>query len=68
MHDEIPRYIYHRTLDHALTEDLTSNTFHEAFRYIWRHESKRIPFWRLALWGSQTPQAYLTRTIFVEPQ
>ncbi len=38
------RYIYHRTLDHALTEDLTSNTFFAAFRHIGRYSWKRIPF------------------------
>ena len=38
------RYIYHRTLDHTLTEDLTSNTFFAAFRNIGRYRWKRIPF------------------------
>lgn len=38
------RYIYHRTLDHALTEDLTSNTFFAAFRHIGRYRWNRIPF------------------------
>ena len=41
---EISRYIYHRTFDHALTEDLTSNTFYAAFRHIQRFKWKRIPF------------------------
>ncbi len=38
------RYIYHRTLDHTLTEDLTSNTFFAAFRHIGRYRWRRIPF------------------------
>ena len=41
---QISRYIYHRTLDHALTEDLTSNTFFAAFRHIQRFRWKRVPF------------------------
>jgi len=38
------RYIYHRTLNVQLTEDLTSNTFFAALRHIGRFRWKRIPF------------------------
>ncbi len=38
------RYIYRRTSDLALTEDLTSNTFLSAFRHIRRYKWRRIPF------------------------
>ena len=41
---KISRYIYLRTLDRALTEDLTSNTFYSAFCNIRRFKWKRIPF------------------------
>jgi len=41
---QIFRYIYHRTLDLQLTEDLTSNTFFAALRHIGRFKWKRIPF------------------------
>ena len=40
---EISNYIYRRTWDHALTEDLTSNTFYAAFRNIHKFRWKRIP-------------------------
>jgi len=41
---KIFRYIYHRTLNVQLTEDLTSNTFFAALRHIGRFRWKRIPF------------------------
>ena len=41
---QIFRYIYHRTLNVSLTEDLTSNTFFAAFRHISRFKWRRIPF------------------------
>ena len=41
---EISNYIYRRTWDRTLTEDLTSNTFYSAFRHIRRFRWKRIPF------------------------
>ena len=41
---QIFRYIYHRTLDVQLTEDLTSNTFFAALRHIGRFKWRRIPF------------------------
>ena len=40
---EISNYIYRRTWDRTLTEDLTSNTFYSAFRHIRRFRWKRIP-------------------------
>ena len=43
-YEGISRYIYHRTLDQSLTEDLTSNTFFAALRHIGRYKWKRIPF------------------------
>lgn len=41
---QIFRYIYRRTLDVSLTEDLTSNTFFAALRHIGRFQWRRIPF------------------------
>jgi len=41
---QIFRYIYHRTLNISLTEDLTSNTFFAALRHIGRFKWRRIPF------------------------
>lgn len=38
------RYIYHRTLNVSLTEELTSNTFFAALRHIGRFKWRRIPF------------------------
>lgn len=43
-YESIFRYIHHRTLDQALTEDLTSNTFFAALRHIGRYRWKQIPF------------------------
>ena len=43
-YESVFRYIHHRTFDHTLTEDLTSNTFFAAFRHIRRYKWKRIPF------------------------
>ena len=41
---EIFRYVYHSTLDHAVTEDLTSNVFFSAFRHLGLFRWRRIPF------------------------
>jgi RNA polymerase sigma-70 factor (ECF subfamily) len=41
---EIFRYVYHSTLDHAVTEDLTSNVFFSAFRHLGRFRWRHIPF------------------------
>src|SRR5512139_2009685 len=41
---EIFRYIYHSTLDHAVTEDLTSNVFFSAFRRLGLFQWRRVPF------------------------
>jgi RNA polymerase sigma-70 factor (ECF subfamily) len=41
---EIFRYIYHSTLDHAVTEDLASNVFFSAFRRLDLFRWRRIPF------------------------
>jgi len=41
---EIFRYVYHSTLDHAVTEDLTSNVFFSAFRYLGLFRWRRVPF------------------------
>jgi RNA polymerase sigma-70 factor (ECF subfamily) len=41
---EIFRYVHHSTLDHAVTEDLTSNVFFSAFRHLGRFRWRRIPF------------------------
>ncbi len=41
---EIFRYVYHSTLDHSVTEDLTSNVFFSAFRHLGRFRWRRIPF------------------------
>ena len=41
---EIFRYVYHCTLNHAVTEDLTSNVFFCAFRRLGLFQWRRIPF------------------------
>ena len=41
---EIFRYVYHCTLNHAVTEDLTSNVFFCAFRRLGLFRWRRIPF------------------------
>jgi RNA polymerase sigma-70 factor (ECF subfamily) len=41
---EIFRYVYHCTLDHAVTEDLTSNVFFCAFRRLGLFRWRRVPF------------------------
>ena len=41
---EIFRYVHHSTLDHAVTEDLTSNVFFSAFRHLGLFRWRRIPF------------------------
>lgn len=43
-YSEIFRYLYHSTLDHAVTEDLTSNVFFSAFRRLGLFRWRRIPF------------------------
>ena len=40
---EIFGYIYHSTLDHTATEDLTSNVFLAAFRHLGRFRWRQIP-------------------------
>ncbi|MHC4431867.1 MAG: RNA polymerase sigma factor [Planctomycetota bacterium] len=37
-------YIYHCTLDHAITEDLTSNVFLAAFEHLGRFRWRQVPF------------------------
>lgn len=37
-------YVYHCTLDHAVTEDLTSNVFLAAFAHLGRYRWRQIPF------------------------
>lgn len=41
---EVFAYVYHCTLDHAATEDLTSNVFLAAFRHLGRYRWRQIPF------------------------
>ncbi len=41
---ELFRYVYHCTLDHAVTEDLTSNVFFSAFRHLGFFRWRRVPF------------------------
>jgi RNA polymerase sigma-70 factor, ECF subfamily len=41
---EVLRYIYHSTLDHTVTEDLTSNVFFHAFRRLGLFRWRGIPF------------------------
>src|SRR6267154_6351657 len=41
---EVFRYVYHSTLDHAVTEDLTSNVFFSAFRHLGLFRWRGIPF------------------------
>jgi len=41
---EVFGYIYHCTLDHAATEDLTSNVFLAAFRHLGRYRWRQVPF------------------------
>jgi len=41
---EIFGYVYRCTLDHAATEDLTSNVFLAAFRHLGRFRWRQIPF------------------------
>ncbi len=43
-YEDIFRYVYGCTFDHALTEDLVSNTFFAALRHIRRYKWKRVPF------------------------
>lgn len=43
-YSEIFRYLYHSTLDHTVTEDLTSNVFFSAFRRLGLFRWRRIPF------------------------
>ena len=43
-YEDIFRYIYHCTLDHGVTEDLTSNVFFCAFRRLGFFQWRRIPF------------------------
>lgn len=43
-YSEIFRYLYHSTLNHAATEDLTSNVFFCAFRGLAFFQWRRIPF------------------------
>jgi len=43
-YNAISGYIYHRTLDRALTEDLTANTFFSAFRHIGRFRWQGVSF------------------------
>lgn len=43
-YQEVFRYIYHSTLNGAVTEDLTSNVFLSAFRHLGRYQWRRIPF------------------------
>ena len=43
-YSEIFRYIYRRTFDHTLAEDLTSNTFFAALRNIRRYKWRCISF------------------------
>jgi RNA polymerase sigma-70 factor (ECF subfamily) len=41
---EVFGYIYHSTLDRAVTEDLTSNVFLAAFRHLGRYRWQKVPF------------------------
>lgn len=43
-YSEVFRYVYHSTLDHAVTEDLTSNVFFSAFRRLGLFRWRRVPF------------------------
>ena len=43
-YSEVFGYIHHCTLDHAATEDLTSNVFLAAFRHLGRYRWRQIPF------------------------
>ncbi|KPK41909.1 MAG: hypothetical protein AMJ65_08530 [Phycisphaerae bacterium SG8_4] len=43
-YSEVFDYIYHCTLDHAVTEDLTSNVFLAAFQHLGRFRWRQIPF------------------------
>ena len=43
-YSEILGYIYHCTLNSAVTEDLTSNVFLTAFRHLGRYQWREIPF------------------------
>ena len=47
---EIFRYVHHCTLDHAVTEDVTSNVFFSAFRHLGRFRWRRIPLQNLSVW------------------
>jgi RNA polymerase sigma-70 factor (ECF subfamily) len=41
---EVFGYVYHCTLDRAVTEDLTSNVFLAAFRHLGRFRWRQVPF------------------------
>jgi RNA polymerase sigma-70 factor (ECF subfamily) len=43
-YSEVFGYVYHCTLDHAATEDLTSNVFLAAFRHLGRYRWRQVPF------------------------
>jgi RNA polymerase sigma-70 factor (ECF subfamily) len=43
-YSEVSGYIYHCTLDHTATEDLTANVFLAAFRHLGRYRWRQIPF------------------------
>jgi RNA polymerase sigma-70 factor (ECF subfamily) len=43
-YNEILGYIYHCTYDSTITEDLTSNVFLAAFRYLKKYQWRQAPF------------------------
>ena len=43
-YNDILGYIYHCTLNSAVTEDLTSNVFLTAFQHLGRYQWRQIPF------------------------
>lgn len=52
-YSKIFRYIFHRTGDRELAQDLTSETFFQALKNLWRYRFQRKPFsawlYRIAL-------------------
>ena len=42
--DRIYSYIYYRTGNHHVAEDLTSHTFHRAFQHVPRYVDRGLPF------------------------
>jgi len=43
-HDDVYRFILHRTANVALAQDLTSDTFHKVLKKLWMFHWRNVPF------------------------